>query len=299
MKNKHLLFLLVATGLLCPLRPLLAASTITFEIVATFDYPNSYITFANGINDAGVVAGTVITLPNLDASGFLRYPTGRFSRPMNDPNDYQLSTYLWSINNNSVLGGWYVTNSLNTSGILLSGNVYTDFNIPGAYNTKIFGLNDAGNFCGVSDDIETNSAYVSIGGVVTTFNLTEIYGTTASGLNNLNQCVGSYASAKKYYGFFRDADGTFIAPILAQGNLSTQLLAINDKGSMVGNSSDRVGAHGLFFLNPNTSASFDYPGALSTFFTGINNRGLICGYYTTGSSYGHGFIVRVKTGSGN
>ena len=64
---------------------------------------------------------------------------------------------------------------------------------------------------------------------------------------------------------------------------------------MVGESGDRAGIHGVFFQSANKAALFDYPGASVTYFTGINNRGLICGYYQTAANMtSRGFVVRVK-----
>src|SRR5262249_14301677 len=66
-----------------------AASTITFEVLGTFDYPDAPYTFPIAINDANDVAGEFYT----DASfGFIRFHDGQFSDPILDPNDTRQTT---------------------------------------------------------------------------------------------------------------------------------------------------------------------------------------------------------------
>jgi len=63
---------------------------------------------------------------------------------------------------------------------------------------------------------------------------------------------------------------------------------------MVGTGYDNAGGHGLFFQTVSRVTTFDYPGSTTTVFTGINNRGLICGWYQDSSFVSHGFIARVN-----
>jgi hypothetical protein len=93
----------------------------------------------------------------------------------------------------------------------------------------------------------------------------------------------------------RESDGTLHYPIDAEGAISTLLFGINDKGQMVGATSDESGAlHGVFFSSFRNSTTFDYPGAVNTGFIGINGHGLISGFYTDSFGFSHAFLARVR-----
>ncbi len=136
--------------------------------------------------------------------------------------------------------------------------------------------------------------WASINGSITSFSISNY--TSANGINNLNQCVGTYVGRGRYtHSFVRESDGTFHYPIDAQGAISTLLFGINDKGQMVGATSDESGAlHGVFFSSFRNSTTFDYPGAVSTGFIGINGHGLISGFYTDSFGFSHAFLARVR-----
>jgi hypothetical protein len=94
--------------------------------------------------------------------------------------------------------------------------------------------------------------------------------------------------------FIRDPGGALTYPIVAAGATTTFLEGINDKGWMVGVTSDGTATHGVLFLSSNKGVTYDYPGAGDTAFTGINSGGVITGDYYDASSNAHGFIVRAR-----
>ena len=76
--------------------------------------------------------------------------------------------------------------------------------------------------------------------------------------------------------------------------IDVTLLAINDKGSVVGQWLDGAAAeHGFAGNLPDNFVSFDYPGAISTALVGINNFRTICGTYTDSAGLNHGFLARL------
>jgi hypothetical protein len=273
---------------------------ITFEVLATFDYPgNPQATYGFGINDAGVVVGQVVS-EDLLRSGFVRYSDGRFSRRINEVNDHLIDTQFTGISNTGIISGWYQKNDIANLGFLLADGIYTEYIIPpGAENIYIWSVNDAGNFCGFGNDISTGStAFISLDGVITFISVPGSSFTTATGINNQNQCVGYYHGEDNTdSGFFRDSDGTFTYPIMPRGNSQTNLFGINERRWMVGLDSDAAGFHGIFFSSPRTYSTFDYPGASETVFQSVNNHGVICGYYLDDQI--HGLLVRVKVGGAN
>jgi hypothetical protein len=295
MKTKYLCSLVVAPFCVLLTSRALADSPVTFEILATFDYPGSPYTWARSVNDAGVVAGS-FTIDSVGYAGFVRFHDGHFSGPIADPNDRYHGSELTGINNFQTACGDYRNNNARFFGFVLSGgNTFTPFHVVGTTSTYMGGINDAGNLCGGSD---RSSGWVSIGGVVSAFDVPGARKTSVIGINNLNQCVGDYlvveGGEESYHGFRRDADGTLVYPIDARNAASTVLFGINDRGQMVGNMTDRTGKHAVFFIGTHLSATFDYPGATSTNFDGINSKGVIVGEYFDTDGFQHSFLVRVK-----
>jgi len=290
---------LVAVLLLLSFSKVGAASPVSFEIVASFDYPDVSSTQAYGLNDLDQVVGRVFTVDDLNETrGFVRFRDGHFSPPIQVPFLAGNGTAISGINNLADYCGTYANGS-HYHGFLWQGGVYTSFDIPGSAWTYVNGLNDAGNFCGDSADAVTDdrTAFVSIDGVVTSFPVADADFVEAFAINNLNQCVGRYQTGTGFgAGFVRQPDGTLIYPISALGATYTWLSGIDDRGRMVGAVADQSGGiQGVFFKSLNHSATFAYPGAAVTFFTGINSHGLICGWYQDSVSYNiHSFLVKVR-----
>ena len=291
-KLRHLSFFIAAVFLVSHAQVL--AATITFEVLATFDYPgaNAYTT-ADGINERGDVAGTYYDQGSV-YRGFVRFGNGRFSDPINEPNTFSF-TFASGINSSRTVCGSFFRAFEGYQGYILSGGTFTEFALS-ASSTFIIDINDGGNFCG--NTLNPDEGFVSIGGTVTILSLGGQVQTSVGGINNFDQVVGHYVEGTSRFGFRRDADGTLQYPIAVASALKTQLEGINDNGQMVGSvSNDGISWSAVFFLSPGQHVLYNYPGAANTYFDGINNRGLICGSYYKGTGTGvgrHGFIVRMK-----
>jgi len=282
MKSKNVVHMIVAI-LFSSAFPVLAASSVTIEILAVFDFPGAPLfTSAAGINDQGDVAG--IYDDALGTHGFVRFSDGHFSGPITDPNDPNGFTELTGINNRKTLCGFSTFGSF-----LLSRRIFA-YVTTSATATTVNGVNDAGNFCGYTSGPDTN--FVTIGGTTIFFQIPGSAPGQASDINNLDQCVGYYFTTGLQAGFRRDADGTLTYPILVPGETSTYLYGINDSGAMVGEVVNTTGTHAVFFQPSGEATIYDYPRATDTSFTGINNNGLICGRYTHNGT--HAFIARVR-----
>jgi hypothetical protein len=293
MKSKQLFLLVVAASLMFPLAETLADPPVTFEVVATFNYPPGGYTNAFGINDLGDVGGLFVNEVNR-IRGFVRFADGHFSPPILNPNHAPSGTVVSDINNVGTLCGYY-SSAGHIHGFLLSGSTFTDVSV-GMLDTFAESVNDAGNFCGYADlPLE---AFVSIDETVTSFTIPGSSGTTGFGINNSDQVVGAYYVGQNQFGFRRDADGTLAYPIEVPGAPQTALTGINDNGLMVASIFDGTAFRAAFFQSPGQSVIYDYPGASYTDFRGINNRGLISGTYSDGSGT-HGFIVRVRPATGD
>jgi hypothetical protein len=288
-KTKHLFFLVVAVFLTFPSLQTFAGSPITFEVLASFDYPNATATVANVITDRGGVGGWCVSKGPRIVRGFFRLENGQFSAPLTEPDSSTGTSYVNGRNNNGITTGYYET-ATGYDGFLKSGSTFTTVHL-GGFFTYVEKINDAGNYCGSS----SSGAFVNIGGTMTIFGVPGAGGTGADGINNLDQVVGGYSMGDSNFGYRRNADGTFEYPIAVPGFSFTNLHAINDRGWMVGvASSPSAGTHGVLFRSPSEFVLYDYPGSGTTTFTGINSRGLICGYYFDDMGQSHAFIVRAK-----
>jgi hypothetical protein len=263
------------------------------ELVTTFlvNPDPAWDTRPQSINSNGDIAGYT-EREDHGTQGFVRFRNGTYSI-IENPNGKPLSTTVIGINDSGLIAGNYSGRS--ASAFFLSGDTYTDFNVPGAIFTYIASLNNAGDFTGRAfyHPGDFYQPYISVGGNVTSFFIVQPEVTGVGGMNNLNQVVGHYVDPPGVvHGYLRDADGTLTFPIDYPGAIWTDLLGINDKGWMVGYYLDTEGVyHGLFLNSPTRFVVFDL-GSSITILTGINNQGKICGYY------GHfgdltGFVARV------
>ena len=295
MKSRYLLVFIPALlfAFPCPGTSAQPAS-FTIDVLRTFEYPGAGIqTHPQKINDPGDIAGQIIDAAG-STSGFARFRDGRFTPPIVEPNADSL-TDVRAINNSRLIAGYYIAANF-AHGFFLSGQTFTEFDVPGAINTYINVLNDSGDFGGTVDVTGGNQAYVSIGGSITSFSVPGAITTAVYGLNNLNQTAGSYMdSGSVFHGFFRAVDGTLTFPIDPPGSTQTFIFGMNDRAWMVGRYVDGAGAtHGLFFSSPTRFLVFDYPGATFTSLNGINQQGVICGRYLDSSGVEHGIVARVR-----
>lgn len=263
-----------------------------FDLLTTFDYPGGTDTYAAGINDRGDVTGYFNDpTQSFLTRGYVRFANGRFSPRLRNNNANYGDVYPTGINNLRILCGYWPGGDF-THGFVYSNGAFTDV-LVGSTNTFVTKINDAGNFCGYTQN--PDEGFVSIAGVLTRFTIPGAIYTYATGINNLDQVVGTYVTYEHYYGFRREADGTFIYPIDVPGAATIYLFAINDDGQMVGFvTDDRVQYHAIAFPTPHQFAVYDHPDAtIYTDFEGINNQGQICGRYFDGTA-NHGFIVKVR-----
>src|SRR5207237_8473784 len=108
----------------------------------------------------------------------------------------------------------------NSHGVFLSGGTFTEYDVPGALNTAVLGINDPGDFSGTfSNDDVIGQAFVSVGGTVTSFSVPGAATTLAYQLNNSKQLVVGYYidSSGILHGYYRDKDGTLHFPIDPSG----------------------------------------------------------------------------------
>jgi hypothetical protein len=121
----------MAAILVFSLRQTFADSSVTFEILATFDYPGADSTFAAGLNERGDAAG-VYTYSSANTLGFIRF-LNHLSASIIDPNDRRgnSSTQVTDINDAGTICGYYFNADFHWHGFLASGGTFTDVSTGG------------------------------------------------------------------------------------------------------------------------------------------------------------------------
>jgi hypothetical protein len=276
-----------------------APSSGSIEVITTFDYPGTgNSTLPQKINERGDIVGEYIDSLGV-ARGFVRFSDGSFSAPIVDPNDTVGFTEGRGINNSRTVAGDYAASDGTLHSFFLSGGTFTEYDVPGAVQTNLLSINDAGDFTGGFDPDGSGvfQAFVSVGGTLTSFSIPDAASTFAYEINNSKQLlVGYYIdSSGILHGYYRDTNGALHFPIDPPGSVTTVLFGLNDRNWVVGRYADASGVtHGFFFIQPNNFFTFDYPGSTFTSLNGINAQGSICGRYVDASGIAHGIIARVR-----
>jgi hypothetical protein len=302
MRPKHLSIHIVSVLFALPFLGAFAQEApSTIQIVTLFDYPLEGVsTLPQKINEAGDIAGEIEASTGAKA-GLVRSSNGRFSSPINDPNATVFNiTYQRGINDSHLLCGFYLNgDDSQFHGFFESDASFTDFVIPGAMETELYAVNDAGDFCGAYSNNDVRfQAFLSVGGTIELISIRGSVNTLAYGMNNLNEVVGVYIDKSGVeHGFFRDAAGTVTAPVDPPGATTTIVFGVNDRDLIVGRFTDSSGVERGFVLQlPDTVMVLDKPGATLTSLNGINNNNVMCGRVVDSSGVAHGIVARIRKG---
>ncbi len=181
-----------------------------------------------------------------------------------------------------------------------SDGTFTEYDVPGAVQTNLLGINEPGDFTGGFDPDGSGvfQGFIGRGGTITSLSVPgAARGTFAYEINNNKKLTVGYFidAAGILHGYYRDKNGALHFPIDPPGSAATVLFGLNNKNWVVGRYADASGAtHGLFFVPPNNFFTFDYPGSTFTSLNGISSQGIIVGRYVDASGIAHGFLARVR-----
>jgi len=189
---------------------------------------------------------------------------------------------------------------------------FTEITVPGGITPGAFGINNegtiVGNYCLPSDPTDVRG-FIDRHGVFTDVVIPGaggdpdplFYGLNWLGqllsINDTGTAVGSYSDAHSFYhNFLRSPTGaiTFLPDPSSQG--TSQMQSINNEGVLVGWAGgldsvlNGIGLHGLLWRE-GRYAQFDYPGAIGTTGTGINDEGQIVGWYVDADQNTNGFLL--------
>src|SRR5467141_1392326 len=140
MKSKQIFSSILAVLFVFPLMGTFAQQTAksgSIEIITTFDYPGTgNLTLPQKINERGDIVGEFIDSSGV-TRGFIRFSNGTFSDPIVDPNDTVGFTEGRGINNPRTVVGDYVISDGTVHSFLLSGDTFTEYDVPGAVQTNL------------------------------------------------------------------------------------------------------------------------------------------------------------------
>jgi probable HAF family extracellular repeat protein len=162
---------------------------------------------------------------------------------------------------------------------------FTQIDVPGAFFTEAFGINDAGQIVGDFGIIAGGThGFLDTGGSFTQIDVPGAGVTEAHGINDAGQIVGRFSGPGEQ-GFLTNNAGGSFTQIDVPGAFFTVAYGINDAGQIVGTFEDSTAViHG--FLTNNAGGSFTQIDPGGTDARGINDAGQIVGI-----AGDHGFLL--------
>jgi hypothetical protein len=184
---------------------------------------------------------------------------------------------------------------------------YTFTTFDGPNNTVVSttanGINNNGAVVGVGTDANGNNFNFirNPNGTFTNLNVNGSTAAMANGINVLNQVVGNNGNDA----FLITSGNTTVLPVVNPGNTASQIaFGINDAGTIVGQYVDNTlgTTPGFVYQNSKFTVLTPVANAMVTNAQGINNNGLVLGFYSTtdtpvidGNPPQHGFFYDTKT----
>ncbi len=280
-------------------------------VIATFDVPGARSTYVASINAAGTIAGSYQDAANVN-HGF-KLPAGGPIYVFNVPAAGQgggQGTLPNAIDQAGDVTGYYIDRYLVLHGFVLSANgTLSTFDAPGAGSrgnegTYPVAINASGAICGnYSDANFVFHGFVRDGSsVITEFDAPSAgskfeQGTMPAAIDNAGGIVGiNVTPAGPSEGFLRSPAGT-IKALIVPGAVESLPRAINSAGAVTGQWLPAFAAAFSGFVTgaEGEITTFAVPGAgtavnTGTYPTGVNEAGVIAGYYTDSNGVSHGFL---------
>lgn len=195
-----------------------------------------------------------------------------------------VGTNVNGINSLGELVGNYATSSNGpSSGFIYSGGNFTLFNYPGASSTIAFGINDSSLISGTAY-VKNGTAAVSFiydGATFTTVRAPGDSATLVRGINNSGTVVGGDGLTLSGTKGFALVGATF-------KSISPPGVYVYVFGDGINNLNQIVGSddNGGFFFSKGKYQTIAFPGATQTQPWGVNDSGIVVGWYSNGSFNG-------------
>jgi hypothetical protein len=248
-----------------------------------------------GINTKNVIAGYYGS--GADAKhpnkGYTLVPPYGQSNYTNENYPGSVQTQVTGITNGGVTCGFGVGVKGKSFGWVNKGGNFVQFQ----HLTQILGCNDSGTAVGFAMKGKKTFGYTldEATGKLTQITPPGGKNVTVAGINSRGDITGFYSAGKATDSFIYKS-GAFTI-ISYPGSTNTVALGINVHDEVVGDYVDSSGAmHGFTVTTPvkgPTYKSYDAPNGVGmTTFNGLNDKGVIVGFYTDGNNLTHGLLVK-------
>jgi uncharacterized membrane protein len=189
-------------------------------------------------------------------------------------------------------------------GWLLKKGVFSQYDVPGAWNTQLSAINHRGDFGGTfRDDLVFRArrrGFVVMNGVLTVIDYPGSTRTTVFHMNDRGQAVGigripSEGAVTQPFGFIWE-DGVF-TEVSYPGAYGTGLDGINNQGDVCGFQQGTDGIVHAIMRVKGVFSSIEPPGAVQSIALSINDRGQVVGWYDDafGGEFGYIYYKGVFT----
>ncbi|MCX7383137.1 MAG: hypothetical protein NT133_17385 [Alphaproteobacteria bacterium] len=249
---------------------------------------------ATNVSDNGKVTGfQVMSAGPSGSGGYSRgytYINGSYSY-FDAPNAYN-TTRPEGINNAGQVVGFSVDVELHAHGFLLTGNVFTSLDVPGATDTYAMSINSSGDIVGYFRDAGgQNHGFLRTSSGLINLDVPGATNTTIVDINDDGQITGQYQDISGSLRGFRYASGAYYS-IDGIGSVNyTEPESIGSDGQIVGYYFDAIGYRHGFVNTLGATTTLDVPGASETILTDISPSGVISGHYAGNSGYTIAFLA--------
>jgi len=188
-----------------------------------------------------------------------------------------------------------------TPGARAGAYLFTNFDGPpdNTGGTTVNGINNLGQAVGFSTAANGafNNFVRNVDASFTALSFTGSAEAMANGLNSSGQVVGGLGSTA----FFLTNGGNTVIPLPSVTGMTTAEAAfgINDRGTIVGQYTDSATgtSPGFVYAQGNFTTLNPVANDAQVFAQGINNNGLVIGFYNTDGAHDHGFLFNTNTSS--
>ncbi|MBV9304000.1 MAG: hypothetical protein JOY62_11220 [Acidobacteriaceae bacterium] len=278
---RHFRFVTGILFIACIATTLLSNTNYTYK--AFTDPSGTKGTQGGRVSNVGEIVGRYLTASGSD--GFL-YKSGKFTT-IAPPG--ATKAVAADINNSGEIVGLYSVASGPNIAFIYNGGKYTEIKSPSSTLNSItfLGINDSGVIVGGLRGSATGQGFIYTKGKFEYLIVPKATGTEADGINNKGEVVGTYLdSSGKRHGFtYTSGKFTFID---VPGATETTVAGIcYNFPVIVGAYKNSKGQTFGYVENNGKFTTIEYPGAVLTDATGINDKGVIAGFFksTTNSNY--------------
>lgn len=251
-----------------------------------------------GVNDNGEIAGYF-------GSGNPGHPNQGYTLEQGayTPENFtgSVQTQVTGLNNNGLTVGFWADQNNDNFGFVDNKGVFTNVVDPntgtaGVQTNQLLAVNDhniAAGFYVDANGVSHGDTYNILNHQFNEITINGATAVTAAAINNSNQVGGFYTnSAGVTEGFVQT--GSNLQSIMINGEVSTEILGLNNKGMADGVVVDGNDAMHGFIYNINTGAYtiYDDPNGIgTTTFNGINDAGQVTGFYVDAAGNTDGLLA--------